>query len=603
LTLKSRIITISTGTHLALFSASGVVLIVSKWDIGILLSAIFIAGCTNFQSANQGLDSSSPASSGAPAGASPAPGPGLTPAPAPAPAPPPAQGPGQVTGWVEGFFQDSSGPALHGWTCVIGSPASIQVDVYVGGPAGIGTYAGRFDANASSEPAIAAACSSAGASYRYDIQASPSAIQQFGGKTVYVYGIPPAGVANNTLLGNSGNITVPSSNSTPMSTTAPVPNPTVPPGSSGSVTVGQPFLIYDAGADQAGCAPLLDGPMYPISFPAGGGSVEIRFNAESAKNGGNNYWVIGQMDAVGHETTGFRANCNVTLNSPHNSNSSLDLGSQWLNGFYKLSDGSIYSVVHNEYYGGYFPPGLDFSIPSSPGCSLGVPYGNPVNPFNCTYTTLDLAVMPSGASSFSMAAAAPAQEVANPSFGYAPNFGLMTGYAVNSNIYQAYDGYYYFLTIENFPDSSQKSCPVRTQNLADPSSWRGWDGSGYSAVIHSGQDCANVNLPVLPFYLGYNTYFQEYISVGAMAGVATQYQMGYSLSSDFVNWSTPVGLGIPIFNGPNNYPSLFDVGQLQNTQDSNASTGAITGQAPWLIYVENGSGGSKAVAVGLSFSK
>lgn len=110
-----------------------------------------------------------------------------------------------VKGNVDGA---TSTGLISGWACSTYLPQSINVDLYLGGPYGTGIGIGRFLANKSSEAAVASTCSVSSGSYRFQIQLTDAQRVQYGGKTIYVYGISPIGAANN-LLGASGNLTVP----------------------------------------------------------------------------------------------------------------------------------------------------------------------------------------------------------------------------------------------------------------------------------------------------------------------------------------------------------------------------------------------------------
>src|SRR5271170_1379998 len=88
----------------------------------------------------------------------------------------------------------------------------------------------------------------------------------------------------------------------PSSATAPA-TPAGGNNNPGSVTTGKPFVVYDASADASGCAPFLDSPVYPLSFPAANGQdFELWMSIVSPTNDGNNYWVKGRMSAAGAET-------------------------------------------------------------------------------------------------------------------------------------------------------------------------------------------------------------------------------------------------------------------------------------------------------------
>lgn len=110
-----------------------------------------------------------------------------------------------VKGNVDGV---SSSGLITGWACSTWLPQSINVDLYLGGPAGTGVGNGRFLANKSSEAAVASACSVSSGSYRFQIQLTDAQRVAYGGRTIYIHGISPIGEANN-LLGASGNFTVP----------------------------------------------------------------------------------------------------------------------------------------------------------------------------------------------------------------------------------------------------------------------------------------------------------------------------------------------------------------------------------------------------------
>jgi hypothetical protein len=110
---------------------------------------------------------------------------------------------------------------------------------------------------------------------------------------------------------------------------------------------------------------------------------------------------------------------------------------------------------------------------------------------------------------------------------------------------------------------------------------------------------------MFPFYLGYNTFFDKFIMVGAESG-----QIAYALSSDLVHWSPSVSFGFPIFDpqspdwSNNNYPSLMDPSELQRTQDVNASGDAVTGQKPWLVFIQHKKPqNTRVLAIPISFSK
>jgi hypothetical protein len=143
--------------------------------------------------------------------------PGPVPPKAVAPAPPKSSDPvppiaaGSVVGIIDGIFPTNGGAyKVNGWACVSGSPLSIKVTLFMGGPAGTGTRIGvRTLAQESSKPAVAEACKSTGANYRFSMPLSAAEAKKFAGQNIYMHGISPSGGTANKLLGNSGKFTVP----------------------------------------------------------------------------------------------------------------------------------------------------------------------------------------------------------------------------------------------------------------------------------------------------------------------------------------------------------------------------------------------------------
>ena len=98
---------------------------------------------------------------------------------------------------------------INGWACAKTYAASVDVWIYVGGPAGTGTWLGSATANLNSEPGVAAACNSTGSHYRFSVPIPHSITQSYGGQAIYVHGISPFGLSN-YLIGHSGSFAVPS---------------------------------------------------------------------------------------------------------------------------------------------------------------------------------------------------------------------------------------------------------------------------------------------------------------------------------------------------------------------------------------------------------
>ncbi|KAB0266616.1 hypothetical protein [Microvirga brassicacearum] len=82
------------------------------------------------------------------------------------------------------------------------------------------------------------------------------------------------------------------------------------------------------------------------------------------------------------------------------------------------------------------------------------------------------------------------------------------GYANPTNIIERDGWYYAFIFADHYKAQRRGNCLIRTQNLADPSSWRAWDGEGFGAsFIDPFRDSnadpeAHVCAPVAPATFG-----------------------------------------------------------------------------------------------------
>ncbi len=137
-----------------------------------------------------------------------------------------------VIGNVDGLV--SNGTQLAGWACSTRLDQSIAVQLYIGGPSGDGVLYATYQANQTSEPAIAQSCIANGTAYRFIIPITADMRTNFGGQTIYVHGVSPVGQPNN-LLGNSGLSWVP-----PLSSAIPSP-----PAPSATTLVNTRAYVYD----------------------------------------------------------------------------------------------------------------------------------------------------------------------------------------------------------------------------------------------------------------------------------------------------------------------------------------------------------------------
>ncbi|RAO75911.1 chitinase N-terminal domain-containing protein [Dyella jiangningensis] len=115
-----------------------------------------------------------------------------------------------IRGNIDGVSVDGNGlnAKINGWACSSSITQSIAVHLYVGGPAGTGTFIGSYNANLASEAGVATACGVGSGSFRFGISVADATRAQYAGKSIYIHGISPVG-NDNALIAGSGNFSVP----------------------------------------------------------------------------------------------------------------------------------------------------------------------------------------------------------------------------------------------------------------------------------------------------------------------------------------------------------------------------------------------------------
>ncbi|MCS3746398.1 RHS repeat-associated protein [Xanthomonas arboricola] len=111
---------------------------------------------------------------------------------------------------IKGNIDSVTYGSISGWACSTYLNRSVDVHMYLGGPAGSGTFAGATAATLPSDSGIASACSASGSNYRFSFPIDENFIIQNGGKPIYIHGLSPVGASNDTISG-SGAVAVPAS--------------------------------------------------------------------------------------------------------------------------------------------------------------------------------------------------------------------------------------------------------------------------------------------------------------------------------------------------------------------------------------------------------
>jgi hypothetical protein len=253
----------------------------------------------------------------------------------------------------------------------------------------------------------------------------------------------------------------------------------------------------------------------------------------------------------------------------------------------------VYALMHTEYHGNTNLPATHQNCPSG-------------STQLCWYDAITLATSDTAGAQFELTPRPPANLVASIPYRYDPDANGAAGYFETSNIVQRGDYYYALMTAQPYGAQRRGTCLIRSDDLADPDSWRGWDGSSFDVRFINpyadtpGDPSAHVCPPVSPENLGstaqglvYSTYLDRYIAVDSGTrknadGSVTQ-GVFYSTSTDLVHW-TPRQLlwRQPIFNywkpgdpNPIGYTSLID----PSSPSRNFET---VGRTPYLYFVRDG---------------
>jgi hypothetical protein len=242
------------------------------------------------------------------------------------------------------------------------------------------------------------------------------------------------------------------------------------------------------------------------------------------------------LDNVAHD-------CSVVLGSSVDPDPSHYDDAEWIHSIYTEDGTTVHGFIHEEYQGWNFLPEC--------AALMGTPDIN-----KCWYNSITYAVSTNRGDSFTQPAV-PNQLVASVPYKFAPLQGPSGIYRPTNIV--AKDGWYYMMVMVE-PVSAQERgvCLMRTQTLADPTSWRAWDGTGFTrSFINPYVDttsppeqhvCAPVSSAIVGplrgleiYSLTYNTYFGKYLLLGAAMKDPTG-QIGgfyFTLSDDLVHWSEP----------------------------------------------------------------
>jgi hypothetical protein len=297
------------------------------------------------------------------------------------------------------------------------------------------------------------------------------------------------------------------------------------------------------------------------------------------------HWVNHQF--VGPTLSSVALNCSVTMASHDNADPGMYDDREWIASPYTPDGTNVYALMHNEYLG-----------KSHPGmCTKGPGY--------CRLSSVTFATSNNSGASYTHTAAPSHLVVATP-YRYVPDVPSY-GIAAPSNIIKAYDGFYHVLVkAEAFQSQQPGTCEMRTKDLADPTSWRAWDGTGYNVQFinpytssappaqHVCEPIARNEIEAMTESLTFNTWLGQYLLVGSSGEYDNAlgrdvYGFYYSTSADLIHWSPKQLLMEAVlpwsYKGcgdadPVQYPSLLD----PNSPSRNFET---TGRTMYLYFVRD----------------
>ncbi|MEK6255821.1 MAG: hypothetical protein N2C13_00710 [Chloroflexota bacterium] len=368
---------------------------------------------------------------------------------------------------------------------------------------------------------------------------------------------------------------------TPLPTSTRIPIPSVTPDLFRNAVlriVGDEEVVFDWTTDRCASMHIPDLPVRAFRNAAGQVLLTISHTT-------------GRL-AVGPDLNTLTFDCTPINISHHQADPAMFSDNEWIAAPYTEDGITVYALVHNEYQG-HVHPGQ---------CPSG-------DYFSCWYNTVTLAVSHDGGLSFELAAEAPDHLVASMPNVYEPDSGPY-GMFSPSNIIQHEDGYYYsFLKAQQVDTQEQWACLMRTDNLADPASWRYWDGSGFdgqfvnpytteiaqpSANTCKALDPNGTAAAIMIESVTYNTYLERYVLVGISADHIDGREVwgcDYSCSHDLIHWTRrkllvemPLPWTVAHHTNTNYlYPALLDPESISMNFDT-------TGKTAYLYYTRNNFG-------------
>ena len=478
--------------------------------------------------------------------------------------------PGSVTGVIDGVQFEDDQYYVHGWACQEGQRGSIAVHIYADHsaydkPPGIFVTSGTADL--ANEPAVDRECHGAnGGKHRFRIPLSNQLLRTFQNRKLYAHGIAVAGNAENFAIAGSGNFKLP------------IPKWPPDPPTPGFLD-GLPVAAFDTKKDS--CEQIDVPDAAARAFRDYKGTIHLVASHYVTRSG------------LGPTLETVKHNCQVVYQSPHDGNIADYYDYTWLNSFYNVDGKRVVALGHMEYHG----------------WEHGQCAGK-TDTITCWYNVQTYNLSEDGGYHFARPKP-PTNYFLSLPYKYQVNQGP-EGVSIDANIVKVGDWYYTAMSGWPWPPNcgsgkGQKpclnpggTCPIRTSNILDPSSWRGWDGNGFNVSFDDPYRGPVANpashlcpqVPNVEFLTGFNYYPAAHLFIGTQfTPEETAYGppgVYFTTSPDFVHWSKPslaMTMNQMLRREPNGnwtyaYFSLID----PKSTDSNFMTVTDT---PYLYYVRS----------------
>jgi hypothetical protein len=241
---------------------------------------------------------------------------------------------------------------------------------------------------------------------------------------------------------------------------------------------------------------------------------------------------------VGPNLNQVRHECKVIYRSPHDPDPAHFLDENWVTSLYTEDGRRIAALMHSEYHGDQHP-GMCGDL------------NDPAHAQDCAWIAITYAESQDGGQLF-REPAPPKNLVASLPYAYdRDNKSGAQGYDSPTNILKLGKYYYSLVNVRNeYKEQRYGPCLIRTTNLFDPSSWRGFDGRNFTIqfidpyVDQKDAPAKHVCFPIVPGTIDSLAVDRR---TGTILGVVyvedNRYGHGPGLylmaSNDLIHWSTP----------------------------------------------------------------